>query len=184
MTSTRSQSQTQAMSTPQAAEATQESDSPISTSSQASTGNTPSQGSHKSTTSQGRSLSPGWVHTITMILGHSLKSDNGQKLQKWVLYNIIDDPIDFWLHLDSSAPSNPDDIRMIEKYVKSNGSAVYLPNCTVRILISLWNYMGLLINQDKPEHQQDNKLYYVRDEQWTKLTEKDMRTTSVNAKYE
>ena len=114
-----------------------------------------------------------------MILGHSLKSEIGQNHQKWVLYNVIDDPIDFWLIWD---PSDPDDIRRIEKYVESNGSTVYLPNCTVKILISLWNYMDLLINQDKPEDQQDDKLYYVRDEQWTKLTAKDMRTALVNAK--
>ena len=44
--------------------------------------------------------------------------------------------------------------------------------------------MDLLINQDKPEDQQDDKLYYVRDEQWTKLTAKDMRTALVNAKSE
>ena len=42
-------------------------------------------------------MSPGWVHTITMILGHSLKSEIGLKLQKRGLYNVIDDPIDFWL---------------------------------------------------------------------------------------
>ena len=94
MTTTRSQSQaqSQAMSTSQAAEATHESDSPQNTSSQASIGSTPSQGSHKSTKSQESPLSPGWVHTITMILGHSLKSEIGQKLQKWVLYNVIDVP--------------------------------------------------------------------------------------------
>ena len=66
------------MSTPQAAEATQESDSPKSTSSQASIGSTPSQGSHHSTKSQVSPLSPGWVHTITTILGHSLNSEIGQ----------------------------------------------------------------------------------------------------------
>ena len=71
---------------------------------------------------------------------------------------------------------------MIEKYVEMNGSTVYLPNCTVKILISLWNYMDLLINQGKPEVEQDDKLYYLRDEQWTKLTAKDMRTALVNAK--
>ena len=158
MTTTRSQSQAQApaMSTPQAAEATQESDSPNSTSSQASIGSTPPQGSHNSTKSQESPLSPGWVHTITIILGHSLKSEIGQELRKWVLYNIIDDPIDFWLHWD---PSDPDYIRWIEKYIESNGSIAYLPNCTVKILTSLWNYMDLLINQDKPADQQGDKLY-------------------------
>ena len=105
-----------------------------------------------------------------------MKSEIGEKVQKWVLYNVIDDPIDFWLHWD---PSDPDDIRMIEKYVESS-----LPNCTVKILISLWNYMDLLINQDKPADHQCNRLYYVMDEQWTKLTAKDMRTALVNAKSE
>ena len=82
MTTTRSQSQVQAMSTPQTAEATQESESPKSTSSQESIGSTPSQGSPESTKSQECPLSPGWVHTINIILGHSLKSEIGQKLQK------------------------------------------------------------------------------------------------------
>ena len=99
------------MSTPQAAEATQGSVSPNRTSSQENIGSTPSQGSPESTKSQECPLSQGWVHTITIILGHSLKSESGQKLQKWVLYNVIDDPNDLWLHLD---PSNPDDIRMID----------------------------------------------------------------------
>ena len=72
---------------------------------------------------------------------------------------------------------------MIEKYVERNGSTVYLSNCTVKILISLWNYMDLLINQDKPADQHGNRLYYVMDEQWTKLTAKDMRAL-VNAKSE
>ena len=98
------------MSTPREVEATQESESHKSTSSQESLGSTPSQGSPESTKSQECPLSAGWVHTITIILGNSLKSEIGQKLQKWVLYNVIDDPIDFWLHWD---PSDPDDIRMI-----------------------------------------------------------------------
>ena len=103
MTTTRSQSQAQAMSMPQAAEAIQGSESPKSTSSQESIGSTPSQGNPQSTKSHQCLLSPGWVHIITIILGHSLKSEIGQKLQKWVLYNVIDDPIDFWLQGDPSA---------------------------------------------------------------------------------
>ena len=82
-----------------------------------------------------------------------------------VQYNVVDDPIDLWLHWD---PSDPDDIRMIKKYVESNGSTVYLPNFTFKILICLWNYMDIPINQDKPEDQQHDKLYYVRGEQRTK----------------
>ena len=34
-----------------------------------------------------------------------------------------------------------------------------------KILISLWNYMDLVINQDKPADNQGNMLYYVMDEQ-------------------
>ena len=180
-TRTQSQAQAQAISSPEAAEAIQQSECPKSTSSQESIGSIPSQGNPESTKSQEGPLFPGWVHTITIILCHSLKSDIGQKLQKWVLYNVIDDPIDLWLHWD---PSDPDDIRRIEKYVESNGSAIYLPNCTVKILISLWNYMDLLINQDTPADQQGSRLYYVMDKQWTKLTAKDMRTALVNTKSE
>ena len=44
--------------------------------------------------------------------------------------------------------------------------------------------MDLLINQDKPVYQQGNRLYYVMDEQWTKLTATDMRTALVNVKSE
>ena len=44
--------------------------------------------------------------------------------------------------------------------------------------------MDLIINQDEPADQQGNRLYYVIDEQWTKLTAKDMRTALVNAKSE
>ena len=73
---------------------------------------------------------------------------------------------------------------MIEKYVEINGSTVYLPNCTVKILISLCNYMDLLINQDKPADQEGNRLCFVMDEQWTKLTAKDTRTALVNVKSE
>ena len=55
---------------------------------------------------------------------------------------------------------------------------------TVQSKFSSAYYMDLLINLDKPEDQQDGKLYYVSDEQWTKLTAKDMRTALVNAKSE
>ena len=84
MTMTRSQSlpQAEAMSTPEATGAIQGSESPKSTSSQESIGATPSHGSPESTKSQECPLSPGWAQTITIFLGHSLKSEVGQKLQK------------------------------------------------------------------------------------------------------
>ena len=111
-----------------------------------------------------------------------MKSEIQQKLQQWVLYNVIDEHIDFWLHWD---PSDPDDIRMIEKYVESNGSKQSIfQTVQSKILISLWNYMDLIINQDKPPNHQGNRLYYVMDEQWTKLTAKNMRTALVKVKSE
>ena len=44
--------------------------------------------------------------------------------------------------------------------------------------------MNLLMEQDRPADQKYNKLYYVMDEQWTKLTALDMRTVLVNEKLE
>ena len=44
-----------------------------------------------------------------------------------------------------------------------------------------WTYSSIRINLNP---QQGNRLYYVRDEQWTKLIAKDMRTALVNAKSE
>ena len=102
MATTRCQSQ--ALSAPQPAVALQEPDNPTSTPSQESSGSTPSQarsgcipsqGSPESPPSQDSPLSPGWVHAITIIMGYTLKSDEGQKLQKCVLYHLIDDPTNF-----------------------------------------------------------------------------------------
>ena len=80
MTTTRShsQAQAQAMSTLKAAEATQGSQSTKSTSSQESIGSTPSKRSPENTKYQECPLSPGWEHTITIIIGHSLKSEIGR----------------------------------------------------------------------------------------------------------
>ena len=132
MTTTRSQSQ--AMSTPQTTVAPQEPESPSSTPSQESSGNTPSHASPESTSSQECHLSPGSVHAISTIMSYSLKSEIGQKLQKWILYHEIDDPTDFWLSWD---PTEYEDIRLLQKYTESNGSVVYLPSSTVKNLISL-----------------------------------------------
>ena len=115
-------------------------------------------------------------------MGHSLKFYIGQKLQKWVLYHAIHDPTNFWLSWD---PTDSEDIRLLQKYVllENNGSTAYLPSSTVKNLISLWNYMNLLIKQERPTEQKYNKLYYIMDEQWTKLTAHDMRTALVNENW-
>ena len=128
MTTTRSQST--AMSTPQTSPTQQRPESPKSTSSQESPGSTisqetpesiPSQESPKTTPSQDSPLSPIWVHAITIIMGYPLKSDIGQKLQKWVLYHLIHDPRNLWLSWD---PTDSDDISLLQKYTESNGSVV------------------------------------------------------------
>ena len=166
MTTTRTQSK--AMSTPQTSPTQQKPESPKSTSSQESPGSTisqetsepipsqetsepiPSQESHENIPSQDSPLSPGWVHAITIIMGYPLKSEIGQKLQKWDSYHLIHDPTNFWLSLH---PTDSDDIRLFQKYTESNGSVVYLPSSIVKNLIGLWDYMNLLIKQDRPADQ-------------------------------
>ena len=44
--------------------------------------------------------------------------------------------------------------------------------------------MNLLIKQDKPDDEKYNKLYYLMDEQWTKLTAYDMRSALIDEKPE
>ena len=160
MTTTRSQAL--AMSTPQASSAQEDQESSESTPSQESPGSIPSPGSTETTTSKHSHLSPEWVHAITIIMGHSVKSDIGQKFQKWALYHAIHDPTDLWLSWD---PTDSEDIRLLQKYLKNNGSNAYLSSSTVKNLISLWNYMNLLIKQERSAEQKYSKLYYIMDEQ-------------------
>ena len=83
-------------------------------------------------------------------MGYPSKSEVGQKLQKWALYHLIDDPTNFWLSWD---PTDSEDIRLLQKYAESNGSIVYLPSSIVKNLISLWDYMNLLLKQNRPAEQ-------------------------------
>ena len=39
-------------------------------------------------------LSPGWIHAVTLLMGHPLTSETGQSIQKWILYQAILDYID------------------------------------------------------------------------------------------
>ena len=64
-------------------------------------------------------------------MGHPLKSEIGQKLQKWVLYHLIHDPTDFWLSWD---PSDPEDIRLLQNMQKV---MVLLPIYQARLLRTL-----------------------------------------------
>ena len=69
MTTTMSQSLT--MLSPQAAPARQQPESP------------------ESIQVQDRSLSPEWIHAITNLLSHPITSEIGQRIQKWVFYQVI-----------------------------------------------------------------------------------------------
>ena len=127
---------------------------------------------------KGSTLSPGWTHAITTIMGHPLSSESGKSIQEWVLYHAIEDPIDFWLYWD---PTDPYDIKLLQEYVGSNGSIIYLPSSTIKSLISLWNYMNLLIKKGESVDQRCNAQYFFQDDQWFNLTAHDMRRTLVNA---
>ena len=131
--------------------------------------------------SKGSILSHEWTHAITTILGHPLSSESGKCIQKWILYHAIQDPSDFLIYWD---PTDPDDIKLLQEYVESNGSVVYLPSSTVKSLISLWNYINLLIKKGKSTEQKWNVLYFLQDDQWFNLTAHDMKKTLVNAGME
>ena len=55
------------------------------------------------------------------MMGHPLKSEVVQQLQKWVIYHLIHDPTDIWLSWD---PTDPEDIWLLQKYGECNGSIV------------------------------------------------------------
>ena len=114
-------------------------------------------------------------------MGHLLSSETGKCFQKWILYHAIPDHIEVWLNWD---PTDPDDIKLLQEYVESNGSVVYLPGSTVKSLISLWNYISVLIKMERPVDEKCNVLYFLLDDQWFNLTAHDMKATLVNAGVE
>ena len=163
------------MSTPPISSVLEEPESPKSTSSQ----ETPlSTQTINNTPPIGNLLSPGWVHAITIIMGKSLQSEVGEMVQKWVQYHLIPDHTEFWFSWD---PSDPEDFRLLQKYEESDGSIAYLPNNLAKNLVSLWDFMNLLMKKDRPDGE-NNKLYYLMDEQWTKFTAYDMRSALIDEK--
>ena len=126
-------------------------------------------------------LSPEWTHAIATIMGHPISSESLKWIQKWIQYHAFQDPTDFWLYWD---PTDPDDIKLLQEYLESNGSVVYLPSSTVKSLISLWNYICLLIKRERSVDQKCNVLYFLQDDQWFNLTVHDMKPTLVNAGME
>ena len=173
MPTTRSQSK--AMSTPPISSVLEEPESPKSTSSQETPWSTQS---INNTSPLGNQLSPGWVHAITIIMGKSLQSEVGEMLQKWIHYHLIPDHTEFWFSWD---PSDPEDFRLLQKYEESDGSIAYLPNNLAKNLVSLWDFMNLLMKKVRPDGE-NNKLYYLMDEQWTKFTAYDMRSALIDEK--
>ena len=93
----------------------------------------------------------------------------------------IADPTNFWLSWD---PTDYEDIRLLQKDTESIGSVINLPSSTVENLISLWDYMNILIKQMRPADQKYNKFYYFIDEQWLRLTAHDMRSALVDMKLD
>ena len=166
------------MSTPPVSTALEKPECPKSTSSQETPRSIPSL---NRTPPSDNLLSPGWTHAITLIMFHPLKSEVGKMLQKWVLYHLIHDPTDFWLSWD---PSDPEDIRLLQKYTESDGSIAYLPSTLVMNLVGLFDFMNLLIKKDRPDDEKYNKLCYLMDEQWTKLRAYDMRSALIDEKQE
>ena len=65
-------------------------------------------------------------------MGHPLKSEVRQKLQKWVLYDLIHDPTGFWLSWD---PTDSEDIRFNRKCCKGTFKAPCL--VALRMLLQL-----------------------------------------------
>ena len=62
----------------------------------------------------------------------------------------------------TGTPTDPYDIKLLQEYVGSNGSVVYLPSSTIKSLISLWNYMNLLIKKGKSVDEKCNAQYFSK----------------------
>ena len=133
------------MSTPPISSVLEEPESPKSTSSQETPWSTQS---INNTSPLGNQLSPGWVHAITIIMGKSLQSEAGEMLQKWIHYHLIPDHTEFWFSWD---PSDPEDFKLLQKYEESDGSIAYLPNNLAKNLVSLWDFMNLLMKKERSD---------------------------------
>ena len=156
-------SQSLAMSSPQVVAAPQQPESP------------------ESIPAQEESLSPEWVHAITNLLSHSITSEIGQKIKKWIFYQALFDNANLVITWD---PIEVAENRNLQKYEDSNGNITHQQSNTVKELISLVNYMIYLIKQDRPADQRYNAYFFILDEQWFSLTDHDMRSTLVNAVLE
>ena len=72
---------------------------------------------------QEESLSPEWIHAIVNLLSHSITSEIGQRIKKWILYQGIHDNTDLVITWD---PIELREIGNLQKYEDSNGNITYL----------------------------------------------------------
>ena len=129
--------------------------------------------SPESVPAQEESLSLECIHAITNLLSHSITSEIGQRIKKWIFYQALFDYTNLVIIL------NP-----IEFKENRNLQNMKDESNKVRQLTSLMNYMIHLIKQDRPADQRYNAYYFILDEQWSNLTVHDMRSTLVNAVLE
>ena len=134
--------------------------------------------SHVNTTdilsSQQASLSPEWIHAITILLGHPLTSEVGQHIQKWITCHANLSYANFALRWD------PIQFKHLQKYEETDGSISYLKSNTVKQLESLRKNMTLLISQDRPADQNYTLFYFILGEQLFKLMAIDMKIALIN----
>ena len=107
-------------------------------------------------------------------LSHSITSEIGQRIMKWIFYQALFDYTDLVITWD---PIEFAENRNLQKYEDSNGIITHLQSNTVRQLTSLMNYMIHLIKEDRPTDQRCNAYYFIFGEQWFNLTVHDMRST-------
>ena len=108
--------------------------------------------------SQESPLSPEWIHPITVLLGHPLTSEVGQKIQKWIIYHANLSYTKLAFKWD---PIQFEDNKHLQKYKETNGSISYLKSNTVKQLVSLNIYMILLICQDRPADQNYHPTHFI-----------------------
>ena len=108
--------------------------------------------------SQESPLSPEWIHTITILMGHPLSSEPGKHIKKWIIYHRIRKYTMLALKWDSIQFKLDIHLQM---YQETDGSLVYLNGHTVRKLVSLMKYLSLLIRQDRTNSQKHILLYFI-----------------------
>ena len=126
-------------------------------------------------------LSPEWIHAITILKHHPLTSEVGQHIQKWIIYQANLSYTKFAFKWD---PIQFEDNNHLQKYEETNGSISYLTSNTVKQLVSLKIYMILLICLDRHADQNYNLFYFILGEQLFKLTAIDLKTALINEMFE